>query len=344
MAFTLQCCCISLAMFLSLGFWASQVEARALAEVSIVDRHEQWMAQYGRVYKDATEKEKRFLIFKNNVERIESFNKADDKLYKLGINRFADLTNEEFKAAHTGYMKPTIQRSSSNTVFRYHNATAVPTKMDWRKEGAVTPVKDQGGSCGSCWAFSAVAAVEGITQLKTGKLVSLSEQELVDCNRDGTNEGCNGGYMSKAFQYILHNKGLTTESNYPYKGIDGTCNKKAAAHHAANISGYEEVPANNEEALLKAVANQPVSISLEGGGFDFQLYSSGIFNGKCGTDLDHAVTAVGYAVSKDGTKYWLMKNSWGAGWGENGYMRIQRDVAAKKGLCGLAMMASFPTA
>ena len=197
---------------------------------------------------------------------------------------------------------------------------------------------------GCCWAFSAVAAMEGITQLKTGKLVSLSEQELVDCDTSGQDQGCEGGLMDDAFDFILNNKGLTTESNYPYKGIDGTCNSNEESNHAAAITGHEDVPANSESALLKAVASQPISVAIDASGSDFQFYSSGVFTGECGTELDHGVTAVGYGASADGTKYWLVKNSWGTGWGQEGYIMMQRDVDAQEGLCGIAMMASYPTA
>ena len=149
--------------------------------------------------------------------------------------------------------------------------------------------------------------------------------------------------MDDAFKFIIQNHGLTTESKYPYQGTDGTCNKKAEGNSAANIKGYEDVPANSEEALQKSVANQPVSVAIDASGADFQFYSSGIFTGSCGTELDHGVTAVGYGDS-DGTAYWLVKNSWGTSWGEEGYIRMQRNVAANEGLCGIAMEASYPTA
>lgn len=311
----------------------------------MLQRHEEWMAQHGRVYKDAVEKERRYKIFKDNVEYIANFNNNGvHRGYKLAVNKFADLTNDEFRGMYTGYKRrrsSNVMSISEATNPTYLNLTAMPKSLDWRKKGAVTPVKDQ-GKCGCCWAFSAVAAMEGITQIKTGKIISLSEQELVDC--DNQDSGCEGGLMDTAFAFIKSNDGLTTETNYPYEGIAGTCKSKKAVTRAATITGYKDVPANNEKALLQAVASHPVSVAIEGGGYSFQFYSSGIFSGDCDKFLDHAVTAIGYGTGSDGRKYWLIKNSWGTGWGESGYMRIQRDVAAREGLCGLAMDASYPTA
>ncbi|NP_001312206.1 senescence-specific cysteine protease SAG12-like precursor [Nicotiana tabacum] len=342
-----QYLCLAL-FFIFLGVWRSQVaSSRPINyEASMRARHDQWIAHHDKVYKDLNEKEMRFKIFKENVERIEAFNAGEDKGYKLGVNKFSDLTNEKFRVLHTGYKRshPKVMSSSKpKTHFRYANVTDIPPTMDWRKKGAVTPIKDQ-KECGCCWAFSAVAATEGLHQLKTGKLIPLSEQELVDCDVEGEDEGCSGGLLDTAFDFILKNKGLTTEANYPYKGEDGVCNKKKSALSAAKIAGYEDVPANSEKALLQAVANQPVSVAIDGSSFDFQFYSSGVFSGSCSTWLNHAVTAVGYGATTDGTKYWIIKNSWGSKWGDSGYMRIKRDVHEKEGLCGLAMDASYPTA
>jgi KDEL-tailed cysteine endopeptidase len=185
-----------------------------------------------------------------------------------------------------------------------------------------------------------VAAVEGINKIKTGNLVSLSEQELMDCDINTGNEGCSGGYMDKAFEFIKKNGGLTTEEDYPYKGEDGTCDKEKENNHAVTISSYEKVAANDEKSLQAAVANQPVSVAVDAGSYEFQFYSEGIFTNQCGNDLNHGVTAVGYG--EDGGKYWLVKNSWGTSWGESGYIRMERDSNDKQGICGIAMDASYP--
>nr|POE99784.1 senescence-specific cysteine protease sag39 [Quercus suber] len=185
-----------------LAIGTSQVLCRPLDEQNMFTKHEEWMAQHGRIYKDMDEKERRYMIFEKNVEWIEAFNKGLDQKYTLNIWECDD----------------------------------VPPSIDGRQKGAVTPIKDR-GSCGCCWALSAVATMEGINQLKTGNLTSLFEQELVDC--DTKDQGCEGGLMDNAFQFVLHNSRLTTEANYPYKGVGGTCNPKKTTNHSATITGYE---------------------------------------------------------------------------------------------------------
>lgn len=171
--------------------------------------------------------------------------------------------------------------------------------------------------------------------------MSLSEQELVDCDVETGNQGCNGGYMDKAFAFIIKNGGIATEKDYPYVERNDNCDKAKAAKSAATISGYVLVPPNNEMSLQAAAAKQPVSVAIEASGYPFQLYSGGVFSGQCGTNLDHGVTVVGYGAS-DGQNYWLVKNSWGTGWGESGYIRIKRSVTDKEGTCGIAMEPSYP--
>ncbi|KAI4387576.1 hypothetical protein MLD38_000003 [Melastoma candidum] len=180
--------------------------------------------------------------------------------------------------------------------------------------------------------------MEGIVEIGTGKLISLSEQELVDCMDVG--QGCNPNRMENAFKFIVTNNGLDTELDYPYQGVEGTCNTNAVS--VATITSYESVPADDENALLQAVVNQPISVGIDARDSAFMHYSSGVFSGPCGTDLNHAVTLVGYGTADDGTDYWLIKNSWGTLWGEEGYMRIQRGVEAAEGLCGIAMYAVYP--
>nr|AIA26572.1 cysteine protease [Cicer arietinum]AJA74417.1 cysteine protease [Cicer arietinum] len=304
-------------------------------------RYETWLKRHGRHYRNREEFEVRFDIYQSNVEFIEFYN-SQNYSYKLTDNRFADLTNEEFKSTYLGY----LPRLRVETEFMYHQHGDLPKNIDWRKKGAVTHVKDQGRcgiklDTGSCWAFSAVAAVEGINKIKTGKLVSLSEQELIDCDTKSGNEGCEGGDMEIAFSYIKKHGGLDSSKDYPYEGTDGKCNKAKAEKHVVTINGYESVPAGNEKMLKAAVCYQPVSVATDAGGYAFQFYSKGIFSGSCGKDLNHGMTIVGYG-EESGEKYWLVKNSWANDWGESGYVRMKRDITDKDGTCGIAMDATYP--
>uniref|UniRef100_A0A5B7CFU0 Actinidain n=1 Tax=Davidia involucrata TaxID=16924 RepID=A0A5B7CFU0_DAVIN len=302
--------------------------------------YESWLVRHGKSYNAIGEKEKRFEIFKDNLRFIDEHN-AENRTYKVGLNRFADLTNEEYRSMFLGGRMERKKRLASPKSDRYafRSGEELPVAADWRKNGAVAPVKDQ-GQCGSCWAFSTVAAVEGINKIVTGDLISLSEQELVDCDRS-YNQGCNGGLMDYAFEFIINNGGIDSEEDYPYRAADGMCDQYRKNARVVTIDGYEDVPTNDENSLKKAVSNQPVSVAIEAGGRTFQLYQSGVFTGSCGTALDHGVLAVGYGTD-DGVDHWIVRNSWGPNWGENGYIKLERNINTTTGKCGIAIEPSYP--
>lgn len=313
------------------------------SEESLWALYERWRSHH-TVSRDLTEKHKRFNVFKFNAHHIQKVNKMN-KPYKLQLNKFADMTNHEFRSSYGGSKVKHYRGlwgGRGRTGFMHGKTIHLPPSVDWRKQGAVTPVKDQ-GKCGSCWAFSTIVGVEGINKIKTNELTSLSEQELVDCESD--NQGCDGGLMENALEFIKQSGGVTTESLYPYRARDGNCDASKMNAPVVKIDGHENVPENDENALMKAVANQPVSVAIDAGGSDLQFYKEGVYSGECGTELDHGVAIVGYgtaAADQDGTKYWIVKNSWGPEWGEEGYIRMQRGIDAEEGLCGIAMEASYP--
>ncbi|CAL4966758.1 unnamed protein product [Urochloa decumbens] len=315
--------------------------------------YEAWKSEHGRPRCNcgdraaAVEDRLRLEVFRANLRYIDAHNaEADAGLhtFRLGLTPFTDLTLDEFIARALGFLRNATAPPPRAASTRYlprpgaGGGDDLPDAVDWRERGAVTGVKNQ-GQCGGCWAFSAVAAMEGVNKIVTGKLVSLSEQELIDC--DSKDSGCNGGDMGNAFQFVIDNGGIDTEADYPFIGTDRACDAIRENRKVVTIDSYEMVPPNNEKALQKAVANQPISVAIDAAGPAFQHYTSGIFNGVCGLKLDHGVTAVGYG-SEDGEDFWIVKNSWGPGWGEGGYIRMARNVLLPMGKCGIAMDASYP--
>ncbi|XP_077251121.1 low-temperature-induced cysteine proteinase-like [Tasmannia lanceolata] len=303
---------------------------------------ELWREKYGKVYTHSEVKERRFENFRKNLAYVIERN-ANRGLtgHVVGLNKFADLSNEEFKKIYLSKVKKPAAKKILARSTREVATCEAPSSLDWRKKGVVTGVKDQ-GDCGSCWSFSSTGAIEGINAITTGDLISLSEQELVDC--DSTNDGCEGGYMDYAFEWVIQNGGIDTESDYPYKGVDGTCNTTKEEDKVVTIDGYEDVD-QEESALLCAVVNQPISVGIDGSAIDFQLYTGGIYDGLCSSnpdDIDHAVLIVGYSSQGD-TDYWIVKNSWGTDWGIEGYIYIERNTDLEYGVCAINAMASYPT-
>ncbi|KAL6841506.1 hypothetical protein ACP4OV_028649 [Aristida adscensionis] len=342
-------------LLLLLSALAAAAAAAAGLPVSAYEaQFEAWCAEHGKAYATPEERAARLAAFADNAAFVAAHNAAaagggpssNGPSYTLALNAFADLTHEEFRAARLGRLAVgpdgSLGRTGGGHPYRGFDGGvgAVPGAVDWRQSGAVTKVKDQ-GSCGACWSFSATGAMEGINKIKTGSLVSLSEQELIDCDRS-YNSGCGGGLMDYAYKFVIKNGGIDTEEDYPYREADGTCNKNKLKRRVVTIDGYTDVPSNKEDLLLQAVAQQPVSVGICGSARAFQLYSKGIFDGPCPTSLDHAVLIVGYG-SEGGKDYWIVKNSWGESWGMKGYMHMHRNTGDSSGICGINMMPSFPT-
>ncbi|KAJ8770733.1 hypothetical protein K2173_021380 [Erythroxylum novogranatense] len=320
-----------------------QLASTSRNDEEVLGIYQWWLAKNGKAYNGLGVNDERFEIFKNNLKFIDDHN-SKNSTYKLGLNRFADLTNEEYRSTFLGTRTDAKRRVMKSKIPRnryvVNAGDKLPVSVDWRVKGAVSAVKDQ-GTCGSCWAFSTVAAVEGINKIVTGELLSLSEQELVDCDRT-YNSGCDGGLMDYAFKFIMENGGMDTDQDYPYLGASRECDSAKKNAKVVTIDGYEDVIPYNEKALQKVVSHQPVSVAIEAGGMALQFYQSGVFTGECGTALDHGVVIVGYGT-ENGVDYWIVKNSWGRSWGEDGYIRIERNlVDTRTGKCGIAMEASYP--
>ncbi|KAL6044180.1 hypothetical protein STEG23_019860, partial [Scotinomys teguina] len=287
------------------------------------------------------EEEVRRLIWEKNLKFVMLHNleySMGMHSYDLGMNHLGDMTSEEVTSLMSSLRVPS--QWQKNGTYKANPNQKLPDSLDWRDKGCVTEVKYQ-GSCGSCWAFSAVGALEAQLKLKTGKLVSLSAQNLVDCSTEEKygNKGCQGGFMTEAFQYIIDNGGIESDASYPYQATDGKCHYDSK-NRAATCSRYIQLPFGDEEALKEAVATKgPVSVGIDASHTSFFLYRSGVYDDpSCTDNVNHGVLVVGYG-SLDGKDYWLVKNSWGLHFGDQGYIRMARN---NKNLCGIASYGSYP--
>jgi len=310
----------------------------------VVEEWEAWKVIHRKSYNSTEEEKFRMKIYMENKQRIAKHNTRyyqGHHNYKLEMNHYGDLLPHEFSGIMNGYRHDLkLLQGSVGVSFIPPANVELPKNVDWRDKGAVTPVKDQ-GQCGSCWSFSATGALEGQHFRQTGKLVSLSEQNLVDCSTSYGNHGCNGGLMDFAFKYIKDNGGIDTEESYPYEAEDDPCRFKKNDIGATD-KGFVDIPQGDEEALKAAVATVgPVSVAIDASQPSFQFYSEGVYDEPaCSPEnLDHGVLCVGYGVSEDGKDYWLVKNSWNTVWGDEGYIKMARN---KNNMCGIASSASYP--
>jgi len=323
-----------LAFFASIAFAALDEE-----DVSVQRHWSNYKISFAKVYATQEEHDRRFEVFRANHKFIENF--PTNRGFTVGHNEFSDLTNEEFRARYNGMNISRIPHATSRFSSRFSVKTRAPASVDWRTKGAVTGVKNQ-GQCGSCWSFSATGSMEGAWFIKQGSLVSLSEQNLVDCSTAQGNEGCNGGLMDQAFQYVISNNGIDTEASYPYTATGPNTCEYNPQNKGATISNFHDIPSGSESALLTAVWQVgPTSVAIDASQQSFQFYSGGVYNEPAcsSTQLDHGVLAIGYGMYQSSTAYWLVKNSWGTSWGLNGYIMMSRDLNNQ---CGIATAASYP--
>ena len=304
---------------------------------------EKFKTVHRKSYHSIEEETYRRTVFKKNVLVIEEHNKEYNlgkKSYSLGINQFADLEHWEYMQTHGCLFKKTVNQTREGSRYLTPSNVALPDSVNWTAKGYVTPVKDQ-GQCGSCWSFSATGSLEGQHFKATGKLLPLSEQQLVDCSGAYGNKGCNGGWMDNAFKYIAHVGGVELESNYPYNAKQRKCNfDKSKA--VATCTNFTDITSGSETDLQSAVATVgPVSVAIDASNPLFKHYKTGVYDEPgCGSQrpqLTHAVLAVGYGTDS-GKDYWLVKNSWGERWGDNGYIKMSRN---SNNQCGIATQASY---
>jgi len=334
--------------------------------VELMTKFEQWVGTHGKSYDSHEEKKNRMQIFANNDVLIEQHNSKEGQTATLGHNDFSDMTRDEFAAhfklgKYAGANAKAAQEAAAGRIQKAHDEqdgfasqirrslleqeeVGLPENINWIEMGGVTPVKSQ-GTCGSCWAFSTTGALEGAKFVKTGELVPLSEQNLLDCDHEDM--GCSGGLMDNAFKFDEKGGGLCSETDYPYLAKrNDECLTNCTDVPGTIVETFIDVPPHNPMALCAALTMQPISVAIQADQFVFQFYKEGIItDDHCGArgQLDHGVLAVGYGTEiETGTSYYLVKNSWGPKWGVDGYVKIGLKSKNQYGVCAILKMASFP--
>jgi len=294
----------------------------ALAKSNYITMFEDFKKAHDRKYSSPAEEAKRLRIFVSNMKKAEKL-QALNPLATFGANEFADMSAAEFKIRHNGEKHFKLQQQRRRPVapmFTEEQVQGTESSIDWRAKGAVTYVKNQ-GQCGSCWSFSTTGSIEGQWFLAGNALVALSEQELVSC--DTTDDGCNGGLMDNAFAWLVsaQNGNIVTEASYPY--VSGGGDVPACAlpkTTGATISGHIDLPQSEAQMKTWMSTNGPISIGVDA--TSWQTYQGGILTNCVSSQVDHGVLAVGFNTANN-PPYWIVKNSWGASWGESGFIRIQ---------------------
>jgi len=313
----------------------------ALAAVNYEAMFNEFAQVYHKSYSSQQEYTERLEIFISNIKDIERHN-AEGHGWTMKVNEHADRTRAEFintrrLIANSEDEEVIHNNNNNNNIIKlsdYHMNVA--DSVDWVGQGIVTDVKDQ-GQCGSCWAFSTTGSIESAVALATGKLISLSEQQLLDCTGSEYKErACHGGSVPYAYRFIMAN-GACAETDYPYQASKGSCKKCTPV---SKISSFVNVTTNSEDALKIAAAQQPISVMVDASQWP-SFYSGGVYSESCGTNLDHYVMVVGYGTM-GGQDYWKVKNSWGDSWGENGYIYLARNVNVAHGQCGVALKPRYP--
>jgi len=312
-----------------------------------------WTRLHGRSYA-SQEFGYRYNVWRDNWAYIEHFNANANASFTLSVNHMADMTPDEVARVYSGLVVPVSahrrraleEEAPRDPAQEEAELRAVerqvPASFDWRTQGAVTPIKNQ-GSCGACYTFSSNAALEGMQKIATGHLPTLSEQMLLDCAQGTGNLGCSGGNMEVTFDWILGNGGgVNTLASYPWTGTPSTC-RYSASNNGAVMKAYRKIVSGSEAGLLTLAAQGPVSVGINASPRSFAYYSSGTLNDpSCTPDaISHAVAVVGWGTDSTGQAYWLIKNQWGTSWGMEGYAQIARNSG---NMCGIATMGSQPCA